>query len=461
MLDRLSLRGKVVLGAVVHTVVLAAAFSAFSRPESTALFGVGFTIALAVSVAVAALGAHVLTRPIRELTDAALAMSSGDLSVRAPTVGGRDLAKLGHTLNRFARALSGSLDDLRTERDRLASILDGMGEGVLVLDAEGRVLLANPALSAMTLVGADAVGKSAVEALRNASLQDALTRAQRSADDGEGAMSEIEIGGGLPKRLLVRVSRLAGPSGEGGLIAVFHDVTELRRLETVRTDFVANVSHELRTPVASISTAAETLLTSGLVASAEAAEFVEIIDRNALRLRQLVEDLLDLAKLESKSLRLHLVDVDAPAVVAHAIRLIADQASRRGVTVRSESDASLPRARADRRALEQVVFNLLDNAVKYSGEGAAITVRATSQGAQVVLAIEDTGVGIPAQHLGRIFERFYRVDAGRSRELGGTGLGLAIVKHLVESMAGHVEVESVQGQGTTFRVYLPAAAASA
>jgi two-component system phosphate regulon sensor histidine kinase PhoR len=257
----------------------------------------------------------------------------------------------------------------------------------------------------------------------------------------------------------VRLSRLPGTE-HGALLAVFHDVTDLRRLETIRTDFVANVSHELRTPVTAIGTAAETLLGGALGDAETAREFVEVIDRHSARLKHLVDDLLDLAKIEAKGFRLTIGDVDLAPVVEQAVRLLEPTARRRKVRVEALVPGDLPRVRVDPRGLEQVVSNLLDNAIKYGGEGARVRVTAkVDDGGAVEIAVSDDGPGIAPAHLTRVFERFYRVDAGRSRELGGTGLGLSIVKHMTELMHGTVGVESEPGHGATFRVRVPAVAA--
>ncbi|WP_437970828.1 ATP-binding protein [Sorangium sp. So ce260] len=447
----------------------AAVDAALSRSRRTMLFGMGAVIVVAVSVGAAT--TFFITRPIRRLTRFALAMSEGDLSTRAPLRGSGELRQLARALNHLTSELSRSIAEVRTERDLLAGILDGMSEGVLVLDRDGRILLANRALRAMASLGEDALGRSVIEAIRNARLTEAI---QLAGQRDEPVDVEVELGRTLPRRLLVRVSRRKGPartghdvldgraehegaSAEPGLIAVFHDVTDLRRLETIRTDFVANVSHELRTPVTAISTAAETLQLGALQDPHEAAEFVDVIDRHAKRLRHLVDDLLDLSKIEAKSFRLALAELDIAPAIDHVTHLLAEAARRRRVTLTVDATA-LPHARCDRRALEQVLMNLLDNAIKYAGEGAHVTVRARSVDQQVTIAVADDGPGIPPHHLGRIFERFYRVDAGRSRDLGGTGLGLAIVKHLVELMNGSIEVESSIGRGTQFTVRLARAA---
>ncbi|WP_437727932.1 ATP-binding protein [Sorangium sp. So ce861] len=444
----------------------AAVDAALSRSRRAMLFGMGAVIVVAISVGAAT--TFFITRPIRRLTRFALAMSEGDLSTRAPLRGSGELRQLARALNHLTSELSRSIAEVRTERDLLAGILDGMSEGVLVLDRDGRILLANRALRAMASLGEDALGRSVIESIRNAHLTEAIQLAGQRDDPVD---VEVELGRTLPRRLLVRVSRRKAPaidaldaraehdgaSTEPGLIAVFHDVTDLRRLETIRTDFVANVSHELRTPVTAISTAAETLQLGALQDPHEAAEFVDVIDRHAKRLRHLVDDLLDLSKIEAKNFRLALADLDVAPAIEHVTQLLAEAARRRRVTLTVDA-AALPPARCDRRALEQVLMNLLDNAIKYAGEGAHVTVQARSVDQQVTIAVVDDGPGIPPHHLGRIFERFYRVDAGRSRDLGGTGLGLAIVKHLVELMNGSIEVESAIGRGTKFTVRLAHAA---
>jgi two-component system, OmpR family, phosphate regulon sensor histidine kinase PhoR len=425
--------------------------------------------AAGAAIAAGAAAIFFLTRPIRALTLSARAMSAGDLGARAPAGGDDELGELGRALNRLAGEHARTIERIRGERDLFANILDGMGEGVLVLDADERIVLANQALRTMGRLGEDILGKPLLEGIRSAALKEALDAAHEL---NEAVVREIELGRPMPRKLLARVSRLAHveregspgspptPPGaaDGGMIVVFHDVTDLRRLETIRTDFVANVSHELRTPVTAISTAAETLLGGALDDPAEAVEFVGVIDRHSLRLRQLVDDLLDLAKLEAKNFRMVLSDLEVHPILEHALQLMYDPARRRKMTLTLAPGHGL-RARIDRRALEQVVTNLLDNAIKYAGEGAHVTVSVELKGDRVEIAVTDDGIGISPAHLGRVFERFYRVDAGRSRELGGTGLGLSIVKHLIELMGGTIGVESEPGKGARFTLRLAAGAA--
>jgi two-component system phosphate regulon sensor histidine kinase PhoR len=413
----------------------------------------GTGAAIGAALAAGAIGAFFATRPLRDLTRAALRMSDGDLHARARVDGDDEVAELARALNRFAAEHGRWIEALLAERDLLAGILDGMSEGVLVLDAEERIVLANRALRGMARIGDAAINKPLLEAIRNATLKEALDAAAKS---GEAVVREIELSRPLPRKLLVRVASLNTGTTARGTIAVFHDVTDLRRLETIRTDFVANVSHELRTPVTAISTAAETLLGGALAEPAEAAEFVDVIDRHSKRLRHLVDDLLDLSKIEAKSFRMVLGDHEVGPTLSQAVELMQDPARRRRMTLRLAPGIEGLRARIDRRALEQVVMNLLDNAIKYAGEGARVTVAARGVGDRVEISVSDDGVGISPAHLGRLFERFYRVDAGRSREIGGTGLGLSIVKHLVELMGGTIDVESEPGKGACFTVRLSA-----
>jgi two-component system, OmpR family, phosphate regulon sensor histidine kinase PhoR len=414
-------------------------------------------VALAVGLAQAALlsslWAHSLTRSVRGLTATARAMAAGDLGVRTAIMGADELGDLGRALDQLARNLAAALDRLRREHDLLNRVLNGMREGVLLLDRQGRVVLANSALRDMLLLGPDVVGKSPLEVIRNAELKRTLDEAAASDDTVSG---EIDLGDLKRRQVLVHAAALRGQPG-GGLLAVFVDMTDLRRLETIRRDFVANVSHELRTPIATVRSAAETLRSALATRPDAAPEFVAIIERQSERLHWLVEDLLDLARIESKQFRLALEPVSLAPVVDHILSLFRERAHDKRIHLAMEIDRDLPSGHADRRALEQVLSNLLDNAVKYGTEGASVTVRAAQEADNLRVSIHDTGVGIDAQHLPRLFERFYRVDPGRSRDVGGTGLGLSIVKHLVEAMDGRVGVESAPGEGTTFSFTLPTA----
>jgi two-component system phosphate regulon sensor histidine kinase PhoR len=301
----------------------------------------------------------------------------------------------------------------------------------------------------MLLLRGDEVGHTLLAAVRNAELKELIDR----VEVGEPATAEISVSGLKPRQLLVRAARMEG--NQKGVLAVFVDVTETRRLENIRREFVANVSHELRTPVTSIRSAAETLLAAIEKQPAMAPRFIDIIDRNASRLHELVEDLLDLSRIESRQFRLSLESIQPEGFLRQVVELFAERAERRKVNLAWDVAPDAGLVLADRRALERVLTNLIDNAVKYAGEGKTVTISAERRSDRIALLVQDNGPGIESRHLQRLFERFYRVDAGRSRDLGGTGLGLSIVKHLVDSMGGTVRVESTVGAGTTFTVLLP------
>jgi two-component system phosphate regulon sensor histidine kinase PhoR len=409
-------------------------------------------LGIGVAVALSSLASGLAAGRVRAMAATARRMAEGDLETRTREPTSDEFGELGTALDQLAANLSRTLAELRSERDRVNGILTGMQEGVILLDAAGRVALVNPALREMLLLPSDARGKTPLEVIRHGDLKELL---DETLDTGEPGRGEIEVGGLKPRRLLVRAAPLGGK--EGGVFAVFVDVTDVRRLETMRRDFVANVSHELRTPVAAIRSAAETL-DMAMERDPEAARrFVEIIDRNAERLRELVEDLLDLSRIESRQFELKPEPTQVSALAQRVITLFRDRAEKKGISLSNAVDSDAPLVIADHNALDHVLTNLIDNAVKYCGTGTIVRVRAEPAGRMLRVSVSDTGPGVEARHLPRLFERFYRVDAGRSRELGGTGLGLSIVKHLVEAMGGGVTVESELGKGTTFSFTLRAA----
>jgi two-component system phosphate regulon sensor histidine kinase PhoR len=405
-------------------------------------------VAVGVALATAGMAARLVGRAASDLTLVARGIAAGNLEIRSQSHGEGELGELGRALDRVAEELATTLTELTLERDRLRGVLTGMEEGVLLLDEHGHIALINAALREMLLLGNDAVGKTQLEAIRHADLKELIDSAREGTEPQTG---EIETGGLKPRRLLVRAAQL--PGNEDQIFAVFVDVTEVRKLESMRRDFVANVSHELRTPVTAIRSAAETLQLAPPSDPEMEAQFIAIVARNAERLHDLVEDLLDLSRIESQKLRLAPEPLETRAVFEQVASLFRERADRKGVTLVQESPAGL-RVLADRRALEHVLTNLVDNAVKYCGENSRVLLRSEERGKELCLSVQDEGPGIEERHLPRLFERFYRVDAGRSRELGGTGLGLSIVKHLTEAMGGAVAVSSKPGTGTTFTVTL-------
>jgi len=402
-------------------------------------------LAIGLAVVLSSAAAQLVWRDAHALTEAARRMAAGDLATRIRRSSQDELGELGRALDQLAASLSSTLSELKAERDRVSGILSGMQEGVLLLDRDGRVALVNPALCEMLLLPSDAQGKTPLEVIRHAELKGLLDEV---VEHDEAHSREIDLGGLKPRRLLVRAAPLAGE--QGGTLAVFVDVTDMRRLETMRRDFVANVSHELRTPVTAIRSAAETLDTA-LEKDPEASRrFLQIIERNAERLRELVEDLLDLSRIESQKYNLSFTALDLETVTSHVLGLFRERAEKKQIKLSAELSAKLPEVFADAKALDHVLTNLVDNAVKYCPSGTTVSVRAREEAEVVRVVVADDGSGIEPRHLPRLFERFYRVDAGRSRELGGTGLGLSIVKHLVEAMGGSARVESQLGVGTEF-----------
>jgi two-component system phosphate regulon sensor histidine kinase PhoR len=427
-----------------------------ARAELRPVLLIAILLAAAVAAALARIAGRVSTRAVGHLTDVANAMAHGDFDARAEIEGRDEFAELGLALDRLSDSLSVTVRQLRAERDRVGRILSGMQEGVLLLDASGKIAFVNPALRQMLLLGADCVGKTPFEAIQNEELKALVESAQ---DTSTIRSAELELQGLKPRRLLVRVVPLAGEPG--GILAVFVDVTDIRRLESMRKDFVANASHELRTPVTAVRSAAETLRFAMESDPDAAGHFLDIIERNAERLHLLVEDLLDLSRIESREFRLNMEDEDLGEVAAQVVGLFRERAEKKKIQLSADVSKNL-RARADRSALEQILTNLVDNALKYSPERTTVVVRAREEerkGKKLVrVSVVDTGPGIEEKHLPRLFERFYRVDKGRSRELGGTGLGLSIVKHLCDALGGSISVESAVGKGSTFSFTLPQSA---
>ena len=426
---------------------------------------IGSALALGVAMLLSALTSHVFGRSLRGITGAARQIAEGNLDVRIRPDTRDEIGQLASTLDQLADSLTSTLRALREERDRLGGILAAMEEGVLLVAHDRAIVMANPAARVLLLSAAPSStdptarrehasvpleGRSLLEVVRSADL-DAIVH--RTLQQRTSASGEVAVDRPRPRRLLVH----AAPMGDeaGGALVVLVDVTEIRRLEGMRKDFVANVSHELRTPLTAVRTAVETARAVLHKDAREADRFLAIADRHTERLTNLVKDLLDLSRVEAGKAVLELEPV-APAEVAdEVLSTFSESASRRQLKLRADFAGDLPPARADREALVQVLTNLVENAVKYGDEGGTLTIRGQHSGHDLLVLVEDTGPGIAPKHLPRLFERFYRVDPGRSRERGGTGLGLSIVKHLCEAMGGSVSVDSHPGKGSTFTVRLP------
>jgi len=417
----------------------------------------GGLVALAVAAGIGIFVAGRVTRPIVQMEAIAKQMADGRFDRRVSIRSVDETGTLGRALNAMAASLVGKISDLEQERAKATAILDAMVEGVIAVDGHDRVLTMNERARAIFGLPTRSEGQPFMEVVRNADLH-AILRSSRVAEPG--AVSHREV------RLLAPVARtvevnavplvLTGDQPGVGVVLVLYDVTALRRLEQVRTEFVANVSHELRTPLTAIQGYLETLLGGALDEPEHARRFLDISYRHTERLGRLLNDLTDLSNIELNKAKLALVPVALDEVVDSVLAIMQPRAHARQVTLTGDVARDLPAAHADHDRLVQVLINLVDNAVKYTPACGTVAVRATAAvGGGVVVEVADTGIGIPAADLPRITERFYRVDKARSRELGGTGLGLAIVKHLVIAHGGELSIDSVAGQGTTVRFTLP------
>jgi two-component system, OmpR family, phosphate regulon sensor histidine kinase PhoR len=395
-------------------------------------------------------------RPLAELTEAARLIAEGGYGHKVYAAGGDEIGTLARSFNRMSAGLARQFAQLEEDRQQLRAILSGMVEGVIALGADERILFVNERAARLLEFQAQAaVGRRLWEVIRIRSLQDLVRRA---LTDPAPHQEELRWSGPAARSLTVHAARLA--SG-GGAVLVFHDTTDLRRLERMRQDFVTNVSHELKTPLSVIKACVETLLDGAADDPQHRGRFLERIGDQSDRLYALILDLLSLARIESGEEAFDFRTVLLGPAVADCLERhrARAEAKKQQLLTQPPAEGSDLAARVDEEALGQILDNLVENAIKYTPEGSRITVRWLRDGEQVRLEVEDNGQGIPEADLPRIFERFYRVDKARSRELGGTGLGLAIVKHLAQAMKGSVRATSRVGQGTTFIVSLPYTAA--
>jgi signal transduction histidine kinase len=411
------------------------------------VLAVGTFLSALVAIVLALLGAHVLaralTQPLLALTERAGALSVGDFSRRAPrNIPIAELDELAVAFDRLADQLNARLVELGRERDEMQALIDTMSEGVIALSANARVVRLNRAARDFLDVPAHPqlapVGTLVRQPELRALLEESVSRPVEAR--------ELRIG----ERPFLVSSRLLE---RGGSVTTLLDLSEIRRLEQVRRDFVANVSHELKTPLTSLRGFAETLLEEEPPEPLRR-RFLELVRKNTLRLQRLVDDLLDLSRLESGSWRMEAKPLDVARSAREAWQAFDATARDQGVSFELEGDAL---ASGDDQGLSQIFQNLFANALRYTPAGGGIRVMVRELDSVARVEVSDTGSGIPARSLPRIFERFYRVDPARSREAGGTGLGLAIVRHLVQSMGGEVSAESELGRGTTIGFTLPLA----
>jgi two-component system phosphate regulon sensor histidine kinase PhoR len=381
-----------------------------------------------------------------------------------PVQGQDELGILEQHLNQMAIRICDNIGQLSAEKEKVDSILRCMVEGVLVLDPKGKVLSINEQAARMFHVPRDRElrGAPMVELSRHPEMRKIFQDALAFHFNGTRYVREVELENGQWFR--VNAVQLTNRNeGVLGLILVFHDITDIKHLETMRSDFVANVSHELRTPLTAIRGYVETLLHTPLAKPEDGRQFLTIIDRHSERLSHLTEDLLTLSDLESGKAQLSYRAVDIGQLIQRVLEVFWDRAAKKNIKLSYHSFADLPKLLGDTDRLQQLFINLVDNAIKYTPAGGDVTLSASPVAQQdgtppvVEISVADTGPGIPEKDLPRLTERFYRVDKARSRDLGGTGLGLAIVKHIVQAHKGDLKIESVINKGTAVRVRLPVA----
>lgn len=396
-----------------------------------------------------------VSRPLREMSIIAKAMAKGDFSKRASFHAQDEIGELALSLNAMSEEIKDKIEKISSERAKLDLVLSSMFEGVMVTDQKEKIILMNPSLRKLFLVDQEPQGRRPLEVIRNTAVQDMV---DRLLIEKQRLVTE-EVGLNTPEEKILKVNGvpIIRNGRLEGAILVFHDITELRHLERIRQDFVANVSHELRTPVSSIKGYAETLLEGALDDKKNLKEFIGIILQDSNRLASLINDLLDLSKIESGKMKMTLLALDPVTLIKRAAAIMDNQAKVKSIALELDLPASLPKIKADETRFSQVMVNLLDNAIKYTPEKGVVTVSAKVTEGVLQTDIRDTGIGISQEDIPRIFERFYRVDKARSRELGGTGLGLSIVKHIVLAHGGQAWVNSELAKGSVFSFTIPLA----
>jgi len=431
--------------------------------------GLALFLALILSLGVSGLLSLFISRPVQALSLAARDIAGGDFSQKVVLQSRDEIGELSRSIHHMAQQIKERIAEVTAHKSQLETVLLSMFDGVLVSDDKGIIILINQALRNLLHIQEDGTGKKPLEVIRHLDVQDIVDKTLQRQQDVE--KREIDLRVPEEKRVLIHATPIVQEEKTTGTVLVFHDITELRRLETLRRDFVANASHELRTPVTNIRGYAETLVDSALQDQPTARKFSEVIASEARRLAQLIADLLDLSRIESDTIVLDRKPCILSEIVAQTLSQFQQTAAKKNIPIHMDIPNAIPSVMADENALSRILINLIDNAVKYTRNGGTITISANDQDTKtrpatlyplpskfIQITVSDTGIGIPARDLERVFERFYRVDKAHSKELGGTGLGLSIVKHLVQAMSGEAWVESEEGKGTTVSFLVPLAA---
>lgn len=412
-----------------------------------------FLFAFILFVVASYLASLLISRPIETIAQGARRIAAGNFDNRIFVAGYDEISDLARAFNEMAQHIKDYINNVEVGKLQLEAVFSSMTEGVLVVDEHGKIFLMNHALRVLLNIIGDPIGKRPIELIRNAEIQEMIADVQFG--ESHGSLKEIEFL--VPDQRIMHVQSMP-IKREGkvsGVVVVFHDITELRRLENIRKEFVANVSHELRTPVASIKGYAETLIDGALKDKATAEDFTRIILTDAERLAKLIEDLLDLSSIESGNMLKEVSECPLPSLLDRVLESIQVQANAKNVQIRVSGLDDKIIIKGHELSLFRLFLNLIENAVKYNKENGRVDIELKPSGQMVEIKIKDTGIGISDQDLPRIFERFYRVDKAHSRQLGGTGLGLSIVKHIVQAHGGTIFVKSTLGEGSVFVVNLP------
>lgn len=411
-------------------------------------------VALLCSTVLALIMYARLISPLQEMAGVAQDMARGNLDQEIRIFAQDEIGDLARSINYMARQLKTNIDDIIAEKNRIQAILASMADGVIAVDPWGRVILVNPVVEKLFGITLEASrGKNILRIIHNSELEKMINHA---LETGKPVDKQVEIQTPDPIIFYVNVTPLkSGGTDKGGLVAVLKDITERKRVEEMRSDFVANVSHELRTPLTSIRGFAETLLDGAVEDHKVARPFLEIINTETERLSRLIDELLNLSKIEDRKTIPNWQTLNINSLIDRAVAILKPRALEKEITIGVEAPETLPPFEGDADMICQVLINLIDNSISYTQSGGEVYIRAAAGANELKVDVQDNGIGIPQESLCRVFERFYRVDKARSREQGGTGLGLSIVKHIVDAHHGSVQVESSVGMGSTFSFVLP------
>ncbi|MDR6226613.1 two-component system histidine kinase PnpS [Desmospora profundinema] len=412
----------------------------------------GLLIAYLAAIVISSQIASRITKPLEEITQVAVDIARNKFHRRIPVRKRDEIGRLAAAINRMAAGLRYQLETIRKSERRLTGVIETMESGLLMVDSRKKVTLANQAIHRFFDIKTSQLLRKPLP--DRAVFHDLHTLIEECMQSGERVRDELHLYFPEERIIEVNLTPIWGEKDGMGVVAVLHDITAIRRLEKMRTEFVANVSHELKTPVTSLRGFAETLLDGAAEDPQMRREFLEIIHRESLRLERLIGDLLDLSKVESRKMPLQLEPIRVKELTYPAIQTVIEAMKKKGLRFRLDLEEDFE-VQVDKDRFSQIVINLLSNAMSYTPSGGSVTLSAGKEKDHWWIRVSDTGIGIPEEDLPRIFERFYRVDKARSRESGGTGLGLAIVKHLVESHHGEIYVDSQAGKGTAFTLRFP------